>query len=125
MDRIANEPWTETKLRSPESAASSSMQATPYATADEPVQPYPSRCMPSTPSLPSSGASSRAGKTPCSNHSPTYGRIRSSANFRTVSRISRSSSVSSSPTASRSAGSRRAGVVAMSELLGAGGRAAG
>ncbi len=37
--RIASEPWTETKLRSPESAASSSMQATPYATAVEPVQP--------------------------------------------------------------------------------------
>ena len=39
IERIASDPWTETKLRSPESAASSSMQAAPYATAPAPAQP--------------------------------------------------------------------------------------
>src|SRR5207342_1343479 len=41
---IASEPCTLTKLRSPESTASSSRQATPYAVAVVPAQPWPSRC---------------------------------------------------------------------------------
>ena len=36
---IASEPCTDTKLRSPESTASSSRQAMPYAVADIPAQP--------------------------------------------------------------------------------------
>ena len=36
---IASEPCTDTKLRSPESTASSSRQATPYAVALRPAQP--------------------------------------------------------------------------------------
>ena len=36
---IASEPCTDTKLRSPESTASSSRQATPYAVALVPAQP--------------------------------------------------------------------------------------
>ena len=36
---IASEPCTDTKLRSPESTASSSRQAMPYAVADVPAQP--------------------------------------------------------------------------------------
>src|SRR5437588_77885 len=47
--------------------------------------------MPSRPSRPSSGATS-LGKVPSSNHFSIPGRIRSWTNFRTVSRISRSSS---------------------------------
>ena len=36
---IASDPCTDTKLRSPESTASSSRHATPYAVADMPAQP--------------------------------------------------------------------------------------
>ena len=39
MGNMASEPWTETRLRTPESAASSSRQATPYATGPMPAQP--------------------------------------------------------------------------------------
>jgi hypothetical protein len=59
---IASEPCTETSERTPESTASSSMHARPYATALVPAQPYPSRCMPSRPSSPRPRASSRAGQ---------------------------------------------------------------
>ena len=48
---IASEPWTLTKVRSPESPASSSIAASPYSTALRPAQPYPERCMPSSPSV--------------------------------------------------------------------------
>ena len=51
---MASDPCTLTRLRTPESPASSSRQASPYATADAPAQPYPSRCMPSRPSAPNS-----------------------------------------------------------------------
>ncbi len=54
----------------------------------------PRRCMPSTPSLPSCGASSRWGSVASSNQSPTCGTTRSRTNARTVSRMSRSSSES-------------------------------
>ena len=57
--------------------------------------------MPSRPSLPSSGTSSR-GSVPASNQSAMCGMIRSAANLRTVSRTSRSSSLSSSSIRSRS-----------------------
>ena len=36
---MASEPWTDTMLRTPESPASSSRQASPYATAFVPAQP--------------------------------------------------------------------------------------
>ena len=36
---IASEPWTETKVRMPESPASSSIAARPYSTAERPAQP--------------------------------------------------------------------------------------
>ena len=36
---MASEPWTETSERMPESAASSSRQASPYWTAEAPAQP--------------------------------------------------------------------------------------
>jgi hypothetical protein len=39
MALIASEPWTETKVRMPESPASSSMAARPYSTAERPAQP--------------------------------------------------------------------------------------
>src|ERR687887_137035 len=96
MAYMASEPWTEIRLRTPESAASSSRHARPYAVAVVPAQPYPCKCIPSTPSLPSSCASSRAGIEPDSYQSARWGRIRSSANRRTVSRIVRSSSAISS-----------------------------
>ena len=51
---IASEPWTETKLRTPESPASSSMQVKPYMTELAPGRPYPSRCIPNRPSRPNS-----------------------------------------------------------------------
>ncbi|MGY3683668.1 hypothetical protein ACVWXU_007291 [Streptomyces sp. TE33382] len=89
---MAREPWTETRERIPESAASSSRQASPYWTAVAPAQPYPVRDMPSAPSEPSSRASSRmAGSSPFSYHSAMCGRTRSAAQARTASRIARSS----------------------------------
>ena len=39
IGNIASEPWTDTKLRSPESPASSSRHATPYVTESIPAQP--------------------------------------------------------------------------------------
>ena len=36
---IASEPWTLTKVRNPESPASSSIAARPYSTAERPAQP--------------------------------------------------------------------------------------
>ncbi len=48
---IAREPCTETKVRRPESPASSSAAARPYSTAERPAQPYPCRCMPQQPQL--------------------------------------------------------------------------
>ena len=39
MALIASEPWTLTKVRSPESPASSSIAARPYSTALRPAQP--------------------------------------------------------------------------------------
>src|ERR1017187_6198299 len=98
---MASEPWTEVALRSPESHASSSRQATPEATDPVPPQPYPVRCMPRTPSLPSSGMISD-GSMPASNQSVMCGSTRSAVNARTVSRMSRSSSVSWSSICSRS-----------------------
>src|SRR6185312_15964244 len=64
--------------------------------------------MPSSPSLPSAGASSR-GIAPASNQSPTYGSTRSATNARTVSRMSRSSSDSSASSARKSCGRIGAG----------------
>ncbi|CAM5735891.1 hypothetical protein SMICM304S_08824 [Streptomyces microflavus] len=94
---MASEPCTETSERIPESAASSSRQASPYWTALAPAQPYPSRDMPSAPSAPSSRASSRMpGSSPFSYHSAMCGRTRSVAQVRTVSRIARSSGPSRS-----------------------------
>src|SRR5690606_19807705 len=63
-----SDPCTDTRLRTPESAASSSRQASPYETAFVPAQPYPDRCMPSSPSLPASRASSATGIVPDSYH---------------------------------------------------------
>src|SRR5690242_15572426 len=60
--------------------------------------------MPSIPRLPSSRASSAAGTCPASNHSPTSGVTRSATHWRTVSRISRSSSLSSASSARKSLG---------------------
>ena len=39
MALIASEPWTLTKVRMPESPASSSIAARPYSTAERPAQP--------------------------------------------------------------------------------------
>ena len=71
---MASEPCTDTSERMPESTASSSVQASPYATALVPAQPYPCRCMPSRPSEPSDLARSRAGSSPASYQSATWGR---------------------------------------------------
>jgi glutaryl-CoA dehydrogenase len=45
MAYIASEPWTDTRLRMPESAASSSIDARPHDTGLRPAQPYPSSCL--------------------------------------------------------------------------------
>src|ERR1700733_8751005 len=60
--------------------------------------------MPSRPSLPNSRASSRTGTWPCSYHSATNGRTRSSATRRASARMSRSSSESSESKSIRSSG---------------------
>ena len=99
---IASEPWTETSERIPESTASSSMHARPYAVALVPAQSQPSRCMPSRPSSPRPCARSRAGISPRSYQSATWGRTCSASQRRTVERISRSSSESRPSSANRS-----------------------
>ncbi len=91
---IASEPCTDTSERIPESTASSSRHARPYDTEFIPAQPYPSRCIPSTPSEPSSSASSRAGMRASSNHCAMCGRMRLAAKPRTASRMAISSSLS-------------------------------
>src|SRR5215469_5931275 len=68
IGNMAREPCTDTRLRRPESAASISLQVTPYAMGPMPAHPYPLRCMPSRPSWPSSGTSS-LGSVPASNQS--------------------------------------------------------
>src|SRR5215207_570832 len=93
MALIASEPCTLTKVLSPESPASSSMQARPYSTALLPAQPYPERCMPSSPFSPISGTIS-LGKTASSHHCATFGFILSPTNERISSRVARSSSES-------------------------------
>ena len=104
---MARDPCTETSERIPESAASSSRQASPYCTALAPAHPYPLSDIPSAPIPPSSRASSRiTGSSPLSYHSATYGSTRSAAQPRTVSRIARSSSSSRSSIPSGSAGSK-------------------
>ena len=80
---MASDPCTETRLRTPESPASSSRQARPYETAFVPAQPYPSRCMPSRPSEPASLTMPRS-MSPRSYQSATYGFTRWSTNSRTV-----------------------------------------
>jgi len=70
---MANEPCTETKLRSPESTASSSRHASPYATALAPGHRHPCRCMPSRPSRAKPAASSAVGIAPLSYRSLTCG----------------------------------------------------
>ncbi len=74
--------------------------------------------MPKSPSAAISFVSSR-GRMPCSNHSPTSGTIRSRTNWRTVSRIARSSSSSSASIARKSRGSSSVGfaVVAMTRIV--------
>src|SRR6516164_885211 len=101
MGNMASEPCTDAALRSPESAASSSRQATPYAIGPVPAHPYPVRCMPNRPSFPSSVRTDR-GRMPASNQSPTLGITWSVTKARTVSRMSRSSSPSWSSMRSRS-----------------------
>src|SRR5437763_6063889 len=64
--------------------------------------------MPNRPSWASSFTSSR-GRTACSNQSPMSGRTRSRTNFRTVSRMARSSSSSSASMARKSRGSSAVG----------------
>lgn len=107
MAYMAREPWTETSERIPESAASSSRQASPYWTAVAPAQPYPWRDMPRAPIEPSSRASSRMpGSSPFSYHSAMCGMTRSVAQARTVERIARSSGPSRSSMPIGSAGSK-------------------
>ena len=89
---MASEPCTLTKVRSPESPASSSMAARPYSTALRPGQPYPLRCMPSRPALPISRAISRENWA-FSYHSAMWGLMCSCTNARTRSRSSSSSDV--------------------------------
>src|SRR5215469_7209075 len=97
---MASDPCTLTRLRTPESPASSSIQAKPYATADAPAQPYPCRCMPRRPSCPNRLARSRVGECPSSNHCPMCGRTCSSTARRTRSRMEISSSLNSESRAS-------------------------
>src|SRR5690606_34700424 len=72
--------------------------------------------MPSRPSLPASRAVSRtvSSSMPCSYHSATFGRTRSSTNLRTVSRMARSSSSRRCSVLNRSSGA----VPVMSLLFG-------
>src|SRR3954463_12041463 len=58
MAYMARLVCTERNGRRPESQASSSWQASPYARAPIPAQPYPSRFAPRRPSFASSGTSS-------------------------------------------------------------------
>ena len=90
---IASEPCTETKVRRPESPASSSAAARPYSTADRPAHPYPVRCRPSSPSC-AMGATISRGKKARSYQSAMFGRIASSTNARTRERSARSSAES-------------------------------
>src|SRR3954454_14121074 len=71
--------------------------------------------MPSSPSAPISGASSREGSVPCSYHSSTDGRIRSAAKRRTVSAIRRSSS-ERRPSRSSGSSGRTFGRVAVADM---------
>ena len=94
MALIASDPCTETKVRRPESPASSSRAVRPYSTALRPGQPYPFRCMPSRPRSPNSVAISR-GNTASSYQRAMFGRIRASTKARTLSRCASSSAVNS------------------------------
>src|SRR4051812_4607908 len=71
--------------------------------------------MPSSPSSPIAGASSRVGSVPCSYHSSTFGSTRSPANRRTVSAMSRSSS-ESRPSRSSGSSERTLGRVAVADM---------
>src|SRR3954453_14614140 len=71
--------------------------------------------MPSRPSSPIAGASSREGSVPCSYHSSTCGRIRSPAKRRTVSAIMRSSS-DSRPSRSSGSSGRTFGRAAVADM---------
>src|SRR3954471_23315301 len=71
--------------------------------------------MPSSPSSPIAGASSRVGSVPCSYHSSTFGSTRSPANRRTVSAMSRSSS-ESRPSRSSGSSGRTLGRVAVADM---------
>ncbi len=103
---MAREPWTDTSDRIPESAASSSRQASPYCTALAPAHPYPLSDIPSAPIPPSSRASSLIpGSSPLSYHCATYGSTRSPAHARTVALTARSSGSSRSSMPRGSAGS--------------------
>lgn len=101
---IASDPWTDTKVRSPLSQASSSVAASPYSTAERPAHPYPVRCMPSRPCCANSGTSS-TGKCASSYHCAMWGRSRSSTKARIRSRVAFSSSVRSESNEMRAAGS--------------------
>jgi hypothetical protein len=94
MAYMASDPCTETSDRTPESPASNSRQANPYATAEAPAQPYPVRCMPSRPTAPNSTANSRIGASPISYQPATCGRTRVATSWLTTDRIWRSSSLS-------------------------------
>ena len=69
---IANDPCTDTMLRTPLSPASSSKHARPYAVALAPAQPNPFRCIPNTPSDPNPLINS-TDPHPSSNHVATNG----------------------------------------------------
>src|SRR3954469_25747889 len=71
--------------------------------------------MPSSPSSPIAGASSRVGSVPSSYHSSTFGSTRSPANRRTVSAMSRSSS-ESRPSRSSGSSGRTLGRVAVADM---------
>src|SRR3954451_13304128 len=71
--------------------------------------------MPSSPSSPMAGASSRLGSVPCSYHSSTWGSTRSPAKRRTVSAIRRSSS-ERSPSRSSGSSGRTFGRAAVADM---------
>src|SRR3954449_13383623 len=71
--------------------------------------------MPSSPSSPMAGASSRLGSVPCSYHSSTWGSTRSAAKRRTVSAIRRSSS-ERRPSRSSGSSGRTFGRVAVADM---------
>ena len=95
MGYMTSAPWTEANDRTPLSPRSSSCMMSPYAMLLMPAHPYSwGRLAPNSRSAPSFGTSS-LGNSPASHARPIPGTTSRSTSRATVSRVRRSSSVSS------------------------------